>query len=168
VGLATERDQLTGWKDGLGDVLPIVGAGSIVAVPKATQNSSFEWTWQKQYLLTTLATGFGTVSPDTGVDGQWVNANTTNTISAVADAGYVLDAWKVNGVTLSHKNDNFNLVMTGVMRVEAVFIPAGDRYIPGRRSRQRRPVQLAGILHDGDQPSQCAAHVHEPDQRRHR
>ncbi len=55
-----------------------------------TGDLTVTWNWKTQYLLTTAATGPGTVSTGTGV---WVDQNAAVTVSATPGMGGVFSAW---------------------------------------------------------------------------
>ena len=104
---ADTRKMFMGWSDG--------GAISRTIV---TPNSSGSFTanFVTQYLLTTTAnpSAGGTVT-----SGNWINANTTVTLTAVPDAGYRFD--RFSGAISSTTNP-VNLVMNGPKFVTAQFV----------------------------------------------
>jgi formylglycine-generating enzyme required for sulfatase activity len=63
------------------------GSETSVTLP-ITGNMTLTWNWRTQYLLTTAASGPGTVS-----DSQWVDENSAATASATADPGAGFTSW---------------------------------------------------------------------------
>ncbi|MDI6781831.1 MAG: hypothetical protein QME49_07005 [bacterium] len=94
-----------------GGSVPAKGNGSSIHFT-ATHESTLQWNWKTQYYLTATASTGGKVIPVSG----WHNNDTTVSLTAIADSGYVFSGW--NGVD---KTNPATIKMDGAKEVVANF-----------------------------------------------
>lgn len=118
------RQVSTGWR----------GVGSVPATGTINSNvftltsfSSITWAWQTQYLLTTNATAGGTITNlNPTVISNWVPANASVSLSAVADPGYIFTGWSGDSLLASSTNLTFPMIRPVTLAAHFALDSDGD------------------------------------------